>query len=51
MVGIIILNYNNIIDIKLCVNSLLEKNDMAQLKLLIIENGSTSDNYEEVRSF
>lgn len=48
MVGILILNYNNTKDIKVCIDSIVEKVDLSAVKLLVVDNGSTKDNYLNV---
>lgn len=51
MVGVIVLNYNNTKDIKLCVDSLIKWTDSDNFKLLIVDNGSESAVNEEVKSY
>lgn len=51
MVGIIILNYNNVKDIKECIDSIIRHCDMSILKLLVVDNGSTINNSQEVVGF
>ena len=51
MVGIIILNYNNVKDIKECIDSLIRCMDMSIVKLLVVDNGSTIDNSLEVANY
>ncbi len=48
MVGILILNYNNTKDIKECIDSIVDKIDLSAVKLLVVDNGSTKDNYLNV---
>lgn len=43
MVGIIILNYNNISDIINCIDSLCETMSMTDVKILVVDNGSSMD--------
>ena len=51
MVGIIILNYNNVKDIKECIDSLIRCVDMSFIKLLVVDNGSTKGISQEVADY
>ena len=51
MVGVIVLNYNNTKDIKLCVDSLIKWTDSDNFKLLIVDNGSETAVNEDVKSY
>lgn len=48
MVGILILNYNNTKDIKECVDSLVQHVDLSEVKILVVDNGSRDDVYNDV---
>lgn len=51
MVGVIVLNYNNTKDIRLCVDSLIKWTDSDNFKLLIVDNGSETAVNEDVKSY
>lgn len=40
MVGIVILNYNNVSDIRTCIESVAKFTDFSQAKLIVVDNGS-----------
>lgn len=49
--GILILNYNNVKDIKECIDSLVRHIDISIVKLLVVDNGSTINNSQEVADY
>ena len=51
MVGVIILDYNNYNDLIKCIDSICENTCLTDIKLLVIENGSTNSNCEKVELY
>ena len=51
MVGILILNYNNTNDIKRCIESVCRYCDMAKIKIMVVDNGSSADIFIEVQNY
>ena len=50
-VGIVILNYNNVVEIKKCINSILLYCDFTLVKCVIVDNGSKSELRDAVHIF
>lgn len=51
MVGILILNYNNTSDIVNCVDSTCDKMSLADVKILVVDNGSSTEVREKVDNY
>lgn len=50
-VGIVILNYNNVIDVKKCIDSILKHVSLDKIKLVIVDNGSKIEIREEMHLY
>ena len=51
MVGVVILNYNNSSDLENCIKSLISCENMRQVKLMIVDNGSREIERSKVRNY
>ena len=51
MVGVIILNYNNSLDLEKCINSLVSWEDMSKIKMMVVDNGSSLIEREKAKTY
>lgn len=51
MTGVVVLNYNNAVDIKVCVDSIVKHLNLQEVKLVVVDNGSSQKIYDEVGLF
>lgn len=51
MIAIVILNYNNVVDIKHCIDSVLQYESIDDLKFIIVDNGSLFKVYSDVENY
>lgn len=49
MTGIVIINYNNITDIRNCIDSIIKYVNIAEVKIVVVDNGSNEDVRTAVR--